>query len=55
MYRHDENTEARSQTRTRTTLVLVHTDSHFHYTDKPNKETYAILFTLPLITNTTNT
>ena len=43
MYRHDENTEARSQTRALTTLRLS-TYSHSHYSDKPNKEMHS--FTL---------
>ena len=35
MYRHDENIEARSQTRALTTLRLS-TYSHSHYNDEPN-------------------
>ena len=46
MYRHDENTEARSQTRALTTLRRS-TYPHSHYSDEPNKEMYTILFTLP--------
>ena len=50
----DENTEARSQMRTLTTLRFS-TYAHSHYTDEPNKETYAILFTLPHVTHAANT
>ena len=53
MYRHHENTEARSQTRALTTLRLS-TYSHSHYSDKPNKEMHTILFTLPHVTHTVN-
>ena len=42
MYRHDENTEARSQTRALTTLRLS-TYSHSHYSDEPNKEMHSLL------------
>ena len=51
MYRHDENTEARSQPSTLTTLRLG-TYSHSHYSDEPNKEMHTILFTLPHVTHT---
>ena len=54
MYRHDENTEARSQTHALTTLHLS-TYSHSHYSDEPNKEMRTILFTLPHVTHTVNT
>ena len=54
MYRHDENTEARSQTRALTTFRLS-TYSHSHYSDEPNKEMHTILFTLPHVTHTVNT
>ena len=37
MHRHDENTEARSQTRALTTLRLS-TYSRSHYSDEPNKK-----------------
>ena len=50
MYRHDENTEARSQTRALTTLRLS-THSHSHYSDEPNKEMHTILSTLPHVTH----
>ena len=53
MYRHDENTEARSQTRALTTLCLS-TYFHSHYSDEPNKEMHTDLFTLPHITHTVN-
>ena len=53
MYGHDENTEARSQTRPLTTLRLS-TYSHSHYSDEPNKEMHTILFTLPHVTHTVN-
>ena len=43
MYRHDENTEARSQTRALTTLRLsIYSNSH--YSDEPNKEMHTVLF-----------
>ena len=51
MYRHDENTEARSQTRALITLRLS-TYSHSHYNEEPNKEKHTILFTLPGATHT---
>ena len=51
MYRHDENAEARSQTRALTTLRLS-TYSRSHYSDEPNKEMHTILFTLPHVTHT---
>ena len=51
MYRHDENTEARSLTRALTTLR----GSHSHFSDEPNKEMHTILFTLPHVTHTVNT
>ena len=55
MYRHDENTEARSQTRVLTTLRLS-TYSHSHYSDEPsNKEMHTVLFTLPHVTHTVHT
>ena len=54
MYRRDENTEARSQTRALTTLRLS-TYSHSHYSDEPNKEMPTVLFTLPHVTHTVNT
>ena len=54
MYRLDENTEARSQTRALTTLRLS-TYSHSHYSDEPNKEMHTILFALPHVTHTVNT
>ena len=54
MYRQDENTEARSQTRTLTTLRHS-TYSHSHYSDEPNKEMHTVLFTLPHVTHTANT
>ena len=54
MYRHDENTEARSQTHALTTLHLS-TYSHSHYSDEPNEEMHTILFTLPHVTHTVNT
>ena len=54
MYRHDENTEARSQTRALTTLRLS-TYSHSHYSGEPNKEMHTILFTLLHVTHTVNT
>ena len=45
MYQQDENTEARSQTRTLTTLPLS-TYSHSHYTDEPNKKNaYNFIYT----------
>ena len=44
MYQHDENAEARSQTRVLTTLRLS-TYSHSHYSDEPNKEMHTVLFT----------
>ena len=44
MYRHDENTEARSQTCALTTLRLS-TYAHSHYSDEPNKEMHTVLFT----------
>ena len=53
MYQHDENTEARSQTRVLTTLRLS-TYSHSHYHDEPNKEMHTVLFTLPHGTHTVN-
>ena len=56
MYRHDENTEARSQTRALTTLRLsTYSQSHSHYSDEPNKEMHTILFTLPHVSHTVNT
>ena len=54
MYQHDENTEARSQTRALTTHRLS-TYSHSHYSDEPNKEMHTILFTLPHVTHTVHT
>ena len=54
MYRHDENTEARSQTLALATLRLS-TYSHSHYSDKPNKEMHTVLFTLPHVTHTVHT
>ena len=54
MYRHDENTEARSQTRALTTLRLS-TYSHSHYSDEPNKEMHTVLFTPLHVTHTVNT
>ena len=54
MHQHDENTEARSQTRALTTLRLS-TYSHSHYSDEPNKEMHTVLFTLPHVTHTVNT
>ena len=54
MYRHDENTEARSQTRALTTLCLS-TYSQSRYSDEPNKEMHTIVFTLPHVTHTVNT
>ena len=54
MYQHDENTEARSQTRALTTLRLS-TYSHYHYSDEPNKEMHTVLFTLLHVTHTVNT
>ena len=51
MYRHDKNTEARSQMRTLTTLRL---GTYSHYSE-PNKEMHTILFTLPHATHTVNT
>ena len=54
MYQQDENTEARSQTRTLTTLRLS-TYSHSHYSDEPNKGMHTVLFTLPHVTHTVNT
>ena len=55
MYRHDENTEARSQTSALTTLRLS-TYAHSHYSDEPNKaEMHTVLFTLPHVTRTVNT
>ena len=54
MYRHDENTEARSQTRALTTLRLS-TYSHSHCSDEPNKEMHTVSFTLPHVTPTVNT
>ena len=54
MYRHDENTETRSQTRALTTLRLS-TYSHSHCSDEPNKEMHTILSTLPHVTHTVNT
>ena len=54
MYRHDENTEARSQTRALTTLRLS-TYSHSHCSDEPNKEMHTVLFTLPHVTHTVDT
>ena len=53
MYRHDENTEARSHTRALTSLRLS-TYSHSHYSDESNKEMHTILFTLPHVTHTVN-
>ena len=52
MYRLDENTEARSQTRALTTLRL---STYSHYCDEPNKEMHTVLFTLPHVTHTVNT
>ena len=54
MYRHDENTEARSQTRALITLRL-NTYYHSHYSDEPNNEMHTILCTLPHVTHTVNT
>ena len=54
MYQHDENTEARSQTRALTALRLS-TYSHSHCSDEPNKEMHTVLFTLPHVTHTVNT
>ena len=54
MYRHDENTEARSQMHALTTLRLS-TYSHSHYSDEPNKEMHTVLFTLPHVTHTVKT
>ena len=54
MHRHDENTEARSQTRALTTLRLS-TYSYSHCSDEPNKEMHTVLFTLPHVTHTVNT
>ena len=54
MYQHDENTEARSQTRALTTLRLS-TYSHSRYSDEPNKEMHTSLFTLPHVTHTVHT
>ena len=54
MYQHDENTEARSQTRALTTLRLS-TYYHSHCSDEPNKEMHTVvLFTLPLVTKLTH-
>ena len=52
MYQHDENTEARPQTRALTTLRL---STYSHYSDEPNKEMHTVLFTLPHVTHTVNT
>ena len=52
MYRHDENTEARSQMRALTTL---RTYSHSHYGNEPNKEMHTVLLTLPHVTHIVNT
>ena len=52
MYQHDENTEARSQTRALTTLRL---STYSHYSDEPNKEMHTVLFTLPHVTHTVHT
>ena len=54
VYRHDENTEARSQTLALTTPRLS-TYSHSHYSDETNKEMHTVLFTLPHVTHTVNT
>ena len=54
MYRHDENTEARSQMHALTTLRLS-TYSHSHCSDEPNKEMHTVLFTLLHVTHTVNT
>ena len=54
MYRHDENTEARSQTLALHTRALS-AYSHSHYNDEPNKEMHTVLFTLPHVTHTVNT
>ena len=51
MYQHDENTEARSQTRALTTLRLS-TYSHSHSSEEPKKEMHTVLFTLPHVTHT---
>ena len=53
IYRHDENNEARSQTRALTTLRLTY--SHSHYSDEQNKEMHTVLFTLPRVTHTVDT
>ena len=45
MYRHDENTEARSQTRALTTPLRLSTYSHSHYSDEPNKEMHGFIYT----------
>ena len=42
MYQHDENTEARSQTRALTTLRL---STYSHYSDEPNKEMHSFIYT----------
>ena len=56
MYRHDENTEARSRMHALTTLrIRLSTYSHSHYSDEPNKEMHTVLFTLPHVTHTVNT
>ena len=52
MYRHDENTEARSQTLAWTTLRL---STYSHYSDEPNKEMHTVLFTPLHVTHTVNT
>ena len=52
MYRHDENTEARSKTRALTTLRL---STYSHDSDEPKKEMHTVLFTLPHVTETVNT
>ena len=54
MYQHDENTEARSQTR----ALTDHTPSQYIlplYSDEPNKEMHTVLLTLPHVTHTVNT
>ena len=48
MYQHDENTEARTQTRALTTLRL---STYSHYSDEPNKEMHTVLFALPHVTH----
>ena len=50
MYQHDENTEARSQTRALTTLRL---GTYSHYSDEPNKEMHSFIYTTACYTYST--